>query len=569
MIKAKENRQYIVVCVLFPILILIILFSQYAVFFELDDIGMRNILSGMVSGKTEAHCYFMYYALASVLAFLYKHFSGVYWYLIFLLLCNYFCFALIMYRIMQKTKKIKSTLFIGCIIFVLLFINQFLLLEWTTTAGTLAACAVFWYGTIPDEKHTSYLEYIIPVCLLWIAYNLRHSVVEMAIPFAFLLFISKVYKMQNRKILKKNICFLGLCISVVLISYGINCMAYQSSEWKEAIKMGAYRSMLFDYYGYPNYSEYTELYEKNGISKEMYETMKNDANYLMAISGVLTPENLEPIVDKAEELYKGQSTLERIKKSLRNRCHEILGSDYWIYSIILYLEIIIYFIITFRKRDIPKLFLGIVIIIGFEMIWFYLFMKGRTPYRVGYGLYMVAIALVTSLLWNNEKIGFVWKKSIVKFTVIFFVSIIIGQIITGVNTENYKRYEASQTRKEAKIYCENHKDNFYIRDYLSFTQREVIQNHDENIAGNFRSLSEWNFCYPISDAYIPYGKELCHWIKEAGNVYLIVNSIRADEMCERQENLFASRGVSCEMRLIDSIQISNGTVLEIYKYVNK
>ena len=44
-----------------------------------DDVGIRNIVSGLYTGSPEAHSYFMRYPLTALLSLLYKSIPHVYW----------------------------------------------------------------------------------------------------------------------------------------------------------------------------------------------------------------------------------------------------------------------------------------------------------------------------------------------------------------------------------------------------------------------------------------------------------------------------------------------------------
>lgn len=565
--KMKNSR--LLFCMFFTVAAAVVLFSRYAVFFELDDIMLRNILSGLVTGEPEAHCYFIYYPLASLLAALYEWFPAVYWYLVFFLVVNYFSLFLILYRVMQKVKRTFIAILIMSVFFILLLMNQFVLLEWTMTAGTASAAAIFWYATISeDEKEASLIEYVIPVCLLWCAYNLRHTVVLMLLPFAALIFVNKIRKLKSKRVITKNIVFCFLCMIVVFSSFLINRSAYQGDEWQEAIEMGNCRSMLFDYYGYPDYDAYEQMYLQNGITRTDYEAITKDVNFRMVASGRVSSENLKPIAEKAKELYnRKMETGKRIWSCLRTRLGEVLGKDYYLYSIVLYAGSFILFLILWKKRNIWAIVLEILAIVIFEMVWMYLYISGRSPFRVGYGLYMGAIAVIYAWLWEHEQVKKLWEKPAVKIAFMFCLSILLGGMLADANAENAKRADLSLTKSVVKQYCEDHSENLYLRDYLSFTQREVIQNRDERMAANFRSLSEWNFCYPLDDNYIPFDQDLCNWIKNKDDVFFMVHTSRAEGMCSRQEELFASRGILCELVLEDELQIPNGETIQVFHYV--
>lgn len=295
-----------------------------------DDVGIRNILSGIYTGTPEAHTYFMDYMLTKPLSMLYKWLPNIYWYVLFLALVNYGCFALILYRFLCEANRHKlSGIWSVTAGFLILWLPFVITLEWTSAAGILSATAIFWYATVPDWKSRkeSLRDYIPSFILLFISCNLRNDVVFMAIPFAGVVFFWKL--VHNRKILsiqflRTQLLFAIMCLVIMGTSKMMDSFAYSSDIWKEADRFSEYRSTMYDRFGWPDYDTYKDIYVNNNISPEMYQSIKNDYNLMLSYKGVLSSDNFKQLSEIAEESFYLQNDT---KSRLQNCVKKTLGSD--------------------------------------------------------------------------------------------------------------------------------------------------------------------------------------------------------------------------------------------------
>lgn len=544
-----------------------------------DDVGIRNILSGIYTGTPEAHTYFMYYMLTKILSTLYRWFPNIYWYVLFLALVNYGCLTLILYRFLCIVDRYKLIGIWSVVTgFLILWLPFFITLEWTSAAGILSATAIFWYATVPDRKDRTELlrDYILSFILLFIACNLRNDVALLAIPFAGVVFLWKLSRNKSSfssVFLRTQLLFIILSLAIIVVSRVVDTLAYSSDVWKEADRFSEYRSTMYDRFGWPDYDTYKDIYTRNNISFEMYQSIKNDYNLMLSYKGVLSSDNFEELAEIAETIFYSQNdTMSRLKDCVKKRWGAMKGQTYSLHTIIIYIGLLCSVICSLYQKDKFKLFLVVSTAVGFELIWIYLYFRNRLPIHVGYSLNMIAVAAVIALLWREPSIKKVLKSGFVWIVLFLFLTTNLLQKATAIQAGN--RIEATNALllSTVKQYCEENKENIYFRDFFSFNNsilyKELIYARDERKAANFIPPNGWSVVLPMDNQYLPSGgeQELCSWIQNKNNIYIMIERSRAEGTCMRTEALFASRGMDCHLVLEDVLEIPNGLIIEVYHF---
>ncbi len=544
-----------------------------------DDVGIRNILSGIYTGTPEAHTYFMYYILTKVISILYKWFPNIYWYVLFLALVNYGCLTLILYRFLCIVDRYKLIGIWSVVAgFLILWLPFFITLEWTSAAGILSATAIFWYATVPDRKDRNELlrDYILSFILLFISCNLRNDVALLALPFAGVVFLWKLSRNKSffsSAFLHTQLLFVILSMVIIVMSRAVDSFAYSSDVWKEADRFSEYRSAMYDRFGWPDYDTYKDIYTRNNISFEMYQSIKNDYNLMLSYKGVLSSDNFEELAEIAETLFYSQNdTMSRLKNCVKKRWTAMKSQTYNLHTIIIYIGLFCSAVCSLYQKDKFKLFLVVSTAVGFELIWVYLYFRNRLPIHVGYSLNMIAVAAVIALLWRESLIKKVLKSGFIWFVLFLFLTTNLLQRTTAIQAGN--RIEATNALllSTVKQYCEENKENIYFRDFFSFNNsilyKELIYARDERKAANFIPPNGWSVVLPMDNQYLPSGggQELCSWIQDKNNIYIMIERSRAKDICMRTEALFASRGIECRLILEDVLEIPNGLIIEVYHF---
>ncbi len=578
--KIRSNNAYkLLLCAGVSVLMAVIIYFHYELLMDTDDIGIRSILSGLYTGTPEAHVLFFLYPLSFILSKLYTFSQGIQWYFWFFEVSNYACLTLILFSVVRRLKKyILLFIIIFTALFFIFWIPNLIQLEWTTTAGLLSATAIVWFFFIPVEtdKKKLVVDYAIPIFLFALSFNLRSSVLEMALPFMIMAILIKWFwniKDINKKNIRKDLIFIGLTVVVLVGSYEINRAAYSSDEWMEASAYSNYRAMLYDRYGYPSYDEYSEVYEENGITEEMYEVMKTDYNFMLASKGVLTSESLRPIAELAKENYYAQrTTIGELKHCLKERWQNMWNDNYKVYTIVFYAGILLLIICAIYRRAWFHLFLEVVSVIGFEALWLYLYYGARLPVRVGRSLYLLGFILVMAFLFEEPLVHKIWHYRWAQIVAILIVAVLFWREAVIIQGDNELRAYRASYFQEIMQYCEDNSENVYFRDVNSNIgtgiSYEKIKDKSDRLAANYVPPNGWMVSLPLDNQFMPTdgSQELCSWISEQNNFYLIVNSDRADGVCLRTENLFQSRGIDCTLELEDVFQTSNDMTLDVYHF---
>ncbi len=577
---AKLKSYRLLFCAGLAVLLAIYVYCNYKVFLDTDDIGIRNIISGLYTGSPDPHVLYFLYPLSFVLAGLYTILPNIPWYFLFLEAAIYGSFTAILFSVIRRAKKHTVLLTVTITaLFIAFWLRYLIQPEWTTTAGLLSAAAIVWYFFIPDHtsKVKTILDYTVSVILFALSANLRFSVFEMAIPFMGMAVVVKWLKNKggiNKSFVFKEIVFIVLTLAVIAGSRAVNSAAYSGEEWQEAKAYSHYRSMLFDRYGYPDYDEYADVYEANGITKEMYEIMKDDYNFMLASEGVLTSENLKEIAELAKEIhYSDRSFLRQIRHSMRLRLDDAFSDTYIIYTNVFYIAMLFILLSALYRKSWLEAFLDAFFVVGFEAVWVYLYYGGRMLLRVGQPLYLFGFVIELILICKDPILKKLLENRTIQAIGIFITAFLLGGEIIDMQYENEASAEKALTFQEVKEYCENNKDNVYFRDVYSYASsgnngKEIVQNKDEMEAANFVPPNGWVVSFPLNNQYIPTdgSQELCSWLSDKDNFYIIIDSSRAEDVCNRTENLFRSRGIDCELEQTDELDISNGKTMYVYHF---
>lgn len=577
--KCKKIIMDYLPCVVLTVIVILAAGKLFAIILiSPDDVTYKNIMSGVFTGEPDGHCYFIQYPLAAILAFLYRISASVEWYEIFLFSCHALCFFLIFCRVkyVKKGKKCIYLVVSALLIFAML-LEHAVNLEWTVTAGILGATALFRYVTISDDESIfqKVAEYFICGVLLILCFCLRHTVAYMYIPLAGICWLRKMHQFKAYADKKKNICANGIfgigCILAFAGIISIHEYAYSDPEWQSYKEYTKDRSALFDYYGYPYYDEYSLEYEEAGISREAYELMMNDYNFVIPCNN-FEDIDLGKIADLAKEVY--QKDLNSKLENTYNKISTIMRSRE---CMIVNLAICILFVcicVILRKSSIADLFYIYATAAWMVLLSIYLAFKGRFPERVAICIGLGIIAVWFGYLYEK------WKKKAeqeqfdkkVNIKILYISLCIILTGITGVRlwdrqSENADDAKLAYAKMQLSLYCQENSNNIYFRDFWSFSQRGDLFLHSEEYAStNYIGIGGWTYNSPLYNQKMEYLKctNLLEAIRENNNVYYLVNEQRYEGVSTRLNQYFYSQGESIEVELMDIIDTECETVYVLH-----
>lgn len=149
------------VCGAFAFTVLLALLFAYLFdfYYDLnDDTMIKDILSGAYTGTPNGFCIQMLYPLGWCIALLYKAIPAVPWYGLFLCLCQFgvlFLIAVRLLSLMRRTGTKLATLLAEAVLAFGLFLRQFVIIQYSVTAGICMAGAVFLFLTAPGTDKPS------------------------------------------------------------------------------------------------------------------------------------------------------------------------------------------------------------------------------------------------------------------------------------------------------------------------------------------------------------------------------------------------------------------------------
>ena len=242
-----------------------------------DDIVFAELGSGL-RGVKDAHLVFQNYGLGVIYRFLYAVTGRMPWYTIFQYAVLFVAFTAVTYVLMNRLEGISGLCF--SLILVCGFgYEGYIHLQFTKTAGIVAAAAVFLLLYVLDGEKWSWIEAIVGICLGIMAYMYRTDQFWASCGLmagAGLLFLFNLRKYKGKKLRRLGICILTFGVLLVCVA-GVDrwdASKYQSSEWKGYQEFNQLRSRLLDY-GFPDFDSNQETYEELGISREAYELYRS------------------------------------------------------------------------------------------------------------------------------------------------------------------------------------------------------------------------------------------------------------------------------------------------------
>lgn len=263
--KRLSKRMAYLTTFLLLFLLFCLLYKSIGFYYRInDDTAMRRIAVGTYNGVPDGHLIFIRYL-----------------YGIFLLGLSFLCYGLLICRIFDMTEACLNKLQIRIVCLLILFITFFdsiILFQFTVVAGTVAVTALFLLITYDNKQGLG--EYILIWLLYLIAALIRARVFLMTLPIFGLIVLNQLLKQFKRnmpdqkdkiKAFKAALPFLLISVLGLCLFQGISVIedyAYSDEDWKTYNEFKYYRSLIYDYYGWPPYEGNEEFWSELGISKE-------------------------------------------------------------------------------------------------------------------------------------------------------------------------------------------------------------------------------------------------------------------------------------------------------------
>ena len=414
-----------------------------------DDVMLKAIVSGEITGSPDAHLVYIMYPLGLILKLFYSIIKAVPWYDFFMMGMHLIAYVLLIIRVGEVFHDLNKTVFskltgneclepnqksfgkagsfipalaaiAGGLLLLIVDYKYLVLHQYTSLAATLVAVALFYVLTARIKDGALCLkDCIIVGILLILTLWMRKQVFFMAVPLFVLAvlfrllegFSKKPHESSREKHFPKWVLFAAVIVAIALLSILADKLAYSGEEWKSFLAYNDARTDVYDYYGFPDYGEYTDEYEALGIKEsDLYPLGEWD----LALFENCRKDSMQGMADFTGSVWKNIHYQKwEIRHTALNVFNLIIFQDVqpigWILAIVSVLAPVLLFIAKRRNAAVIILF---ALLYEGAFVTYFVF-RTRFPERVSYGLYLMVFAFVLAIVLQELE-GVLKENRVVK-----------------------------------------------------------------------------------------------------------------------------------------------------------
>lgn len=466
-----------------------------------DDVIMRDIASGALTGRPDGHLIFMKYALGVVLSRLYMLNNQTDWYGFFMVGTLFLALAVILYRgLSAKRSFLWKGAYVGLAVslFTVVMVFHAAQFEWTVCAAMLGASGLYLYAAgFGPEKGQRILEEVLIWLLLLLTFCIRSDAFFMVMPGFGVSFLWKFVKGRKGR---WKLCFRELILpAAVFLTMGavmlIEAGAYREEDWKEFQKFQAARTQVYDYSGIPSYEADPAFFEGLGLSEHEVRNLRHYALYL--VEGM----DREMMKALSEESVR-QNSLQigfpgRVKEGISLAWEQFIQKDYFPASVpaLLFLIGILVLSFLYERRALLPL---VLFWAGEGVLWLALGFVGRLPERVAFSLHLIALLGMAAYFYalyqrEEEKIRQTGKTVAVSGILLLCLAGAVFQWKTAA-VSNKEKIARDGNYQLFKMTCKEEPEKLY---FIEAFMAEPIGGAVVTGRGDFRQ----NNCITLGDWY--------------------------------------------------------------------
>ena len=506
-----------------------------------DDVLLKAIANGSITGFPDGHLIYIMYPLGGFLAFLYNLNPNVAWFDIMLNVFRVLSYILIITKAANLRNKITDKLIVG-ISFILLFaavdMSNAVMVQYSVVSALLAGTALFYLASFNDDYASEKILYISDVSVIIItlilSMLLRKEVMALAMPLGIMIVAVRLTHMHRDKDNdhKKNIragwvSFLaGILLFAICVLIHIG--AYSSSEWREFNKYNSLRTDIFDYYEFENInlSAYENELNETGIESGDYHAL---GRYNIALMDNLDLNNISELRDIAKRDYdQRRQNYSVIKETIYGVAKEFIQPKAYPVTLILAIVMVFSIILLSYHRKEAAFKIAAISIIYMLFVMAYFIYVGRWPQRVSFGLYFMIMMTLLGVV-----LRFVPSSSgkMSRYDIAVYAMELVGlMFIIGFSYRDTVINQKEITADIAKWqcvndYCNLNDNNIYYVETTSIrTFKEYSGNADVMEANNVIRLGVWTYGGPLFRDYLgSRGLDDVHEDIYRDNVYVITD----------------------------------------------
>lgn len=597
MINTNTKKKVRDVILSFTVVLGIYVFCAY--FFDFfyylnDDMAIKDILSGIYTGKPDGHTNQVLYPLGWLVSCFYKWFPKLPIFGFLLCTCFGSCFAMISYRIQkffweQKVKYAITVLLAG--VFLSFMLWELIYVQYTVVCGVLAGTACFWFYTTPIDVTVEefWKENFLALILVWLGFFVRSEMLLLITPFLAVAGIwhwaetTKDKKENSIEIgnvsigkyifakdnIGKYIGFLFAMVLGLVIAAGVDFLAYRSGEWQEYRSFFNARTRVYDYTWYPDYEQQQEFYRENKISKIQYQLIDN---YNFGLDPTITEDTMEVIASFGEKGRVLGSMPYRIKNAVLEPLKRLLLFQDMPYSCFVFVGYGLVLGLAALQKE-KSYFWKIALLWIMRCIpWFYIVYVQRTVDRVIHPLYVIEFIILLGLLvkelydrplWNVEK----YYRMAVAAVLVIVISLTLPLGFTKVKEEQLRREELLAGQQLWDEYAKSNPENYYYMDVYSMVHfMEKIFDHTDNRQKNYDLLGGWICHSPLQkEIMLQQGVRSIEEALLSDHIYFVAAKKRDISFVK---DYYSSKGIKISLQVTDTVGVGENTFV-IYQIVER
>lgn len=522
-IRCRDKRAQIFLAWLFSVLItglyFLFVYQKLPFIYDInDDVAMRNVASGVITGVPDAHLLHIKYILGLVISGLYRLFPGLDWYGLVLIGGILFSCSMILYRGLVSERGLIFKL-VYTIAYLLLLtcmgLQHITAFQWTTTAAIAGTAGIYlFYTSETNNRFQRIFEEVLSVFLLLFSLTVRDDVFLMMVPVSIFVFWWKYGSLEKNgrwPVTIRHIEIPAILLGAVLVVLFVEAFAYHSSEWKEFRTYNINREAIMDYYGLQKYEEEPEFFDSLGITPEEAENLQRYSLYLV---DNLYSEKVASLAHHSREVYLRQHPMgERISTGIE-KIYEHMGKNSYHLSNLLCLCMITLTLGFCAGKNRKQLGLALLLLCVWAAYWLYLGYRNRIIERVGFALYLLAFLTMLAIWYRtaflegvSEKVAFSKNGCKGHLTEIgltagacMILFITAGIIWREVKANNTWRRDYNLQFLDVNRYMAEHMENVYFMTTFSietYTDNFTIR---RNFAfSNLLSVGGWHTFSPLEN----------------------------------------------------------------------
>lgn len=493
-------------------------------YFDLnDDVLIKDIISGTYTGTPNGHSIQMLYPLGLLLSLPYFVLPGVPWFGLFEIGCMIVSFGLIsvagIKRMEKKSHQVMASVALT-ILYLCLYAWEMTMVHYSVVCALLAVAATVWFCTTENglSPKDFYKKNAVTIVLVVLAFLIRTEMLLLMCPFIAVAGVIKWSK--EEKVFApdslKNYLGMVCCIAVFMIlSLGIDKLAYSDAGWKEFRNFFDARTEVYDFTGIPEYETNKDFYESIGLGKEEYVLLEN---YNFGLSSEIDTDLLNRIAEyaasqKADE-NAGAKLVQASKESVKQLFHISVpwednnyesslfsedGKNHEPFNLLIIMGYLLVIALAIWNKDKQFIWKIPVMLLARSVAWIYILYRGRVVDRITYPLYLMELALILGVVLIEMKDSF--KKML--FAAFVIVLVISGLYLPGKFEKISVKQELRQNENEVYDYMcrymEASDKNYYFVDvYSTVSFSEKIFAAPVN-KSNWEILGGWANKSPLSE----------------------------------------------------------------------